>query len=195
MRRFVIGALSVASSLAFLAATVTPETAAPAIATREAAAVSPHSDPRGATVTTPLFADCSRVSVSGREYARRHGIDVCGASTTPPDAALRTEAVGGEECGALTLTATSWGGGVVALAWQTSSLTGPIARVDLALSVSGTAGATVHHFAGRTGAAPAREGMVGYVGQGLAVFSMSGTVETATGICSLSSAPARIGVR
>lgn len=185
MRRFVIGALTVASALTLVVATMTSATAATA----------PYSDPLGATVTTPLFADCSAVSVSGREYARRHGIDVCGANTTPPDVALRTEAVGGEECGSVTLAATSWGGGVVAVAWKTSSSTGPIARIDLALSISGRTGTTVHRFARPTASTPAREGMVGYVGTGLAVFSLSGTVETATGTCSLSSAPARISVR
>lgn len=159
------------------------------------AAVAAYTDPLGTTVTTPLFADCSRVDASGREYARRHGIALCAANTTPQGVALRTEAVGGEECGALTLTATSWGGGVAAIAWRASSVSGPIHGIDLAVTVAGRTGTTVHRFSGPTGSTPASEGMVTYVGTGLAVVTISGTVETAVAACSLSSAPARIGVR
>ncbi|MDF2046666.1 hypothetical protein [Microbacterium sp. Kw_RZR3] len=185
MRRRVIGMLGAAASLTVLLAIGAPATAA----------VAAYSDPLGTTVTTPLFADCSRVDASGREYARRHGIAVCAANTTPPGVALRTEAVGGEECGALTLTAMSWGRGVAAVEWRASSETGPIDGVDLTVSVSGRAGTTVHRFSGPTGSTPASEGMVTYVGTGLAVVTISGTVETAVAACSLSSAPARIGVR
>ncbi|MEV8239325.1 hypothetical protein AB0O90_03745 [Microbacterium testaceum] len=185
MRRRIIGVPIAVAALVILVTTGIPTTAA----------VAAYTDPLGTTVTTPLFADCSGVDASGREYARRHGIAVCAANTTPPDVALRTEAVGGEECGALTLTAMSWGRGVAAIAWRASSETGPIEGVDLTVSVSGRAGTTVHRFSGPTGSTPASGGMVTYVGTGLAVVTISGTVETAVAACSLSSAPARIGVR
>lgn len=185
MRRRVIGMLGAAASLTVLLAIGAPTTAA----------VAAYSDPLGTTVTTPLFADCSRVDASGREYARRHGIALCAANTTPPGVALRTEAVGGEECGTLTLTATSWGGGVAAIAWRASSESGPIHGIDLAVTVAGRTGTSVHRFSGPTASTPAREGMVAYVGTGLAVVTVSGTVETAVAVCSLSSAPARIGLR
>lgn len=185
MRRFGPAVLTTTATVALLLAASAPARAV----------VGPSPDPLATSVSTPLLADCSRVTESGREYARRHGVDVCGAATTPAGVALRTEAVGGEECGALTLTATSWGGGVAAVRWTAASVSGPIARVDLALSISGRTGTTVHRFAGRTAAGSASEGLIGYVGAGPAAVTISGTVETATVTCSLSSAAARLAVR
>ncbi len=40
-------------------------------------------DPLDDTASTPMLADCSSITATGREYARLHAISLCGADTTP----------------------------------------------------------------------------------------------------------------
>lgn len=152
-------------------------------------------DPLSASDTVALLADCSRVTPNGRDYAEMHDLDLCGVQDTPEDRPLPTEAVGGEECGSLTLTTTGRGAGLVAVEWRVASRTGPILGMELDLTVSGRAGDTVHHFATAVGSPLASDGVVVPAGVGNARVTLSGTVETFTTTCTVASASARTFVR
>lgn len=159
------------------------------------AAAAPGFDPLVDDVVAPLLADCSRVSPAGREYARMHDLDICDAGRTPLDRPLPTEAVGGEECGDITLTVTGRGGGLVAVAWRAASRTGPITGVDLDITVMGRLAGEVRHVTSSTAGRLSRDEMVRFVGSGRAQVALSGTVETFTTTCTVTPALTRIFVR
>jgi hypothetical protein len=161
---------------------------APAIGTVRA-------DPLSDAFTAPLLADCSRITDNGRGYARIHGIALCGADSTPLSEPLRTEVVGGEECGSTTLTMSSRGGGLAAIDWRVSSETGPIVAVELDLAFATPAGGEMRHFSDRSPRVHARGSAVAFLGAGRATATLSGTVETFTATCRIVPASVRILVR
>ena len=154
-----------------------------------------RADPLSDALTAPLLADCSSITDNGRGYARLHGVDLCGADTTPPSEPLRTEAVGGEECGSATLTMTSRGGGLAAIDWRVSSETGPIVAVELDLAFASHAGGEMRHFSDRSPSVHAHDGTVAFLGAGRATATLSGSVETFTATCRIVPASVRILVR
>lgn len=154
-----------------------------------------RADPLSDALTAPLLADCSSITDNGRGYARIHGIDLCGADSTPSSEPLRTEVVGGEECGSTTLAMTSRGGGLAAIDWRVSSETGPIVAVELDLAFATPAGGEMRHFSDRSPRVHARDGTVAFLGVGRATATLSGTVETFTATCRIVPASVRILVR
>lgn len=159
------------------------------------AAASRGLDPLVASTSAPLLADCSRVTPIGREYARLHDLDICGTRDTPLDHPLPTEAVGGEECGSLTLAVTGRGAGLIAVAWRASSRTGPVLGVDLDISMSGRTADAVRHVSRSTASRTSRGDVVGYTGSGRAQVTVTGTVDTFTVTCTVTPATTRILVR
>ena len=155
----------------------------------------PRADPLDDTVSTPILADCSSITATGREYARLHGIALCGADTTPASEALRTERVGGEECGAATLVMTSRGGGVVTVEWRVESTTGPVLGIELDVRTAGRSGDTMHRFVDRAASQRARSSLVAFLGAGRAAATVSGTVTTFLSTCRIAPASVRIHVR
>ncbi|WP_150958905.1 hypothetical protein [Microbacterium testaceum] len=154
-----------------------------------------RADPLSDELAAPLLADCSSITENGRGYARIHGIDLCGADTTPLSQPLRTEAVGGEECGSATLTMTSRGGGLAAIDWRVSSESGPIVAVELDLSFASHSGGEMRHVSDRSPSVHARGGTVAFLGVGRATATLSGSVETFTATCRIVPASVRILVR
>ncbi|MCM3502428.1 hypothetical protein M3667_11145 [Microbacterium sp. P26] len=176
--------LAVITTAALLSATPapTPPAAAP-------------DDPFAASVATALLADCSSIAGKGREYARIHSIDLCGADITPDDQPLRTEAVGGEECGSVTLTMESRGGGLAAIDWRATSTTGPIERIDIDVWYSSRNGGAMHRFSDATPTLHASGGAVELLDTGVAGATVSGTVQTFTATCRIAPSAVRIHVR
>lgn len=154
-----------------------------------------RADPLSDALTAPLLAECSSITENGRGYARLHGISLCGADTTPASQPLRTELVGGEECGSTTLTMTSRGGGLAAIDWRVISDTGPIVAVELDLSFASHAGGEMRHVSDRSPTVHAHDGTVAFLGVGRATATLSGTVETFTATCRIVPASVRILVR
>lgn len=154
-----------------------------------------RADPLDETVSTPALADCSSITATGREYARLHGIALCGADTTPASQLLRTEQVGGEECGTTTLVMTSRGGGVVTVEWRVESITGPVLGVELDVTTAGRTGDSVHRFVDHAATQRARRSLVALLGVGRAAATVSGTVTTFLATCRIAPASVRIHVR
>lgn len=154
-----------------------------------------RADPLSDALAAPLLADCSSITDNGRGYARLHGVDLCGADTTPPSEPLRTEAVGGEECGSATLSMTSRGGGLAAIDWRVSSETGPIVAVELDLAFASHSGGEMRHFSDRSPSVHAHDETVALLGAGRATGTLSGSVETFTATCRIVPASVRILVR
>jgi len=152
-------------------------------------------DPLDDTASTPMLADCSSITATGREYARLHAISLCGADTTPASEPLRTEQVGGEECGSISLVMTSRGGGVAAVEWRVESVTGPVLGVELDVSYSGRAGGVMRRFIDHAASQRARQSAVAFLGVGRAAATVSGTVETFLATCRIAPASVRIHVR
>ncbi len=152
-------------------------------------------DPLDDAASTPMLADCSSITATGREYARLHDVSLCGADTTPTSEPLRTEQVGGEECGSISLVMTSRGGGVAAVEWRVESVTGPVLGVELDVSYSGRAGGVMRRFIDRSASQRARESTVAFLGVGRAAATVSGTVETFLATCRIAPASVRIHVR
>lgn len=152
-------------------------------------------DPLDDTASTPMLADCSSITANGREYARLHAISLCGADTTPASEPLRTEQVGGEECGSISLVMTSRGGGVAAVEWRVESVTGPVLGVELDVSYSGRAGGVMRRFIDHAASQRARQSAVAFLGVGRAAATVSGTVETFLATCRIAPASVRIHVR
>lgn len=151
--------------------------------------------PLSESVSAPLLADCSSVTANGRGYARLHGIELCGADTTPSDQPLRVEAVGGEECGSASLTVTGRGGGLATVSWRVASTSGPIVDVELDASFAGRAGGAVQRFSVREPTLHAAGRSVVLLGVGGATATMSGTVETFTATCRIAPVSVRVHVR
>lgn len=135
------------------------------------------------SVSSPLLVDCSSITPNGRGYAQLHGIALCGADTIPLDQPLRVEAVGGEECGSASLTVTSRGGGLAAIAWRVASTSGPLVDVELDTASSGRNGGWMRRSSVRKPTVHAAGTSVASLGVGRATVTMSGTVETFTGTC------------
>ncbi len=154
-----------------------------------------RADPLDATVSTPALADCSSITATGREYARLHGIALCGADSAPASAPLRTEQVGGEECGSATLVMTSRGGGVATVEWRVESTTGPVLGVELDVSTAGRSGDTMRRFVDDAASQRVRRSTVAFLGVGRAVATVSGTVTTFLATCRIAPASVRIHVR
>lgn len=152
-------------------------------------------DPLSESTVTALLADCSSITDRAREYARLHAIGLCGADTTAPDRPLRTEDVGGEECGAVTLTMTSRGGGLAVIGWRVSSEVGPILDVELDVAFSGRAGGQMRRFAEREPVLGATGSAVAFLGSGRAAATVSGTVETFTARCRVAPSSVRVHLR
>lgn len=159
------------------------------------ARATPEGDPLDGTVSTPLLVDCSSITAKGREYARLHGITLCDADSTPASEPLRTEAVGGEECGNATLVMISRGGGVATLAWRVNSFTGPVVDLELDISASGRSDAVVRRFVDRTASLHPRGATAALLGVGRASATVSGTVETFLATCRIAPAGVRIHAR
>lgn len=155
----------------------------------------PRADPLDESVSTPILADCSSITPTGRAYARLHGIALCGADTTPASEPLRVEAVGGEECGSATLVMTSRGGGVATVEWRVESATGPVLGVELDVSTSGRVGGTMHRFVDRSASQRVRQSALAFLGVGRAAATVSGTVTTFLATCRIAPASVRIHVR
>lgn len=186
--RTAVPALLVVAALAMAMPPAPPASGAPATG-------SVRADPLSDALTAPLLADCSSITDNGRGYARLHGIDLCGAATTPPAEPLRTEVVGGEECGSATLTMTSRGGGLAAIDWRVSSETGPIVAVEFDLAFASGSGGEMRHFSDRSPSVHAHDGTVAFLGAGRATATLSGSVETFTATCQIVPASVRILLR
>lgn len=154
-----------------------------------------RADPLTATVSTPLLVDCSSITTKGREYARLHGITLCGVDSTAASDPLPTEAIGGEECGTVTLVMTSRGGGVASLAWRVQSFTGPVVDVELDVAASGRSDATVRRFVDREASLHPRGSAAVFLGVGRASATVSGTVQTFLATCRIAPAGVRTLVR
>ncbi|WP_133177944.1 hypothetical protein [Microbacterium testaceum] len=152
-------------------------------------------DPPSDTASAPLLADCSSVTPNGRAYARLHAIPLCGADTIPEDRPLRTETVGGEECGTVTLTATGRGGGLASIAWRAASNTGPITGVTLDVSYVGRLGGAVRRYLQDEASLHATGRTLAYVGAGRATATVSGTIQTFTATCRVAPTSVRIQAR
>ncbi len=152
-------------------------------------------DPPSDTASAPLLADCSSVTPNGRAYARLHAIPLCGADTTPEDRPLRTESVGGEECGTVTLTATGRGGGLVSISWRVASNTGPLIGVALDVSYAGRLGGAVRRYRQDEASLNATGRTLASIGAGRATATVSGTVQTFTATCRVAPASVRIQSR
>lgn len=162
------------------------------VATGPASAAGGPRLPLSESVSSPMLVDCSTMTANGRGYAQLHGIALCGADTTPLDRPLRVEAVGGEECGAASLTVTSRGGGLATIAWRVASTSGPILDVELDATYAGRTGGATRRFSVREPTLHATGASVVYLGVGRAAATMSGTVETFTATCRI--APASLAV-
>lgn len=147
------------------------------------------------TVSTALLVDCSSITSTGREYARLHGITLCGADRTPASEPLRTETVGGEECGNATLTMVSRGGGVASMTWRVQSFTGPVVDLDLDVSAAGRSESVVRGFADSSASLHRRGATAAFLGVGRASATISGTVQTFLATCRIAPAGVRIHVR
>lgn len=166
-----------------------------AVPASASASTSRSLDPLSETTQTPMLADCSSITDRAREYARLHAIGLCGADTTAPDLPLRTENVGGEECGAVTLTMTSRGGGLATIGWRVSSEVGPVLDVELDVAFSGRAGGQMRRFAEREPVLGATGSAVAFLGSGRAAATVSGTVETFTARCRIAPSSVRVHLR
>ncbi|MFJ4038177.1 hypothetical protein ACIPVB_08815 [Microbacterium sp. NPDC090007] len=152
-------------------------------------------DPPSDTTSAALLADCSSVTPNGRAYARLNVIALCGADTIPADRPLRTENVGGEECGTVTLTLAARGGGLASIAWRTASDTGPIVGVALDISYVGRLGGAVQRYVQDRASLHATGRTVAYTGSGPVTATVSGTIETFTATCRVAPASVRIQAR